>query len=123
MPERSVSVNRTLVGVIALACLGVGSAILIVDSYENMWAAAFIRVGLVTGAFWIALPGQGREAAWANMSPYLILAMLLGALVFVSRPRVFVALLIPLAVIGFFLRPRTRRRDRSGKSGVRRQAR
>lgn len=108
MPQRSISVNRTLVGIIAVVCLGVGLAMLVVDSTENMWAAALIRVGLVTGAFWIALPSRDREAAWANLSPHTLLAVLLGALVFVSRPRVFLVLFIPLAIIGFFLRPRGR---------------
>ncbi|MGD9855762.1 MAG: hypothetical protein AB7U20_12525 [Planctomycetaceae bacterium] len=113
MSDRSVPVNRTLVGVIAAACLCAGLVIMVVESPSNMWCAAFLRVGLVCGAFWLALPGRGREAAWANVSPQLILGVLLAALVFVSRPRIFVILLIPLAVIGFFLRPRGRARPRA----------
>jgi len=115
MSERSISVNRTFVGVTAAICLCAGLAILVVDSPENMWAAALIRVGLVTGALWIALPTRHREAAWANVSPHLLLAVLLGALVFVSRPRIFLTLLIPLTIIGFFLRPRGRPRSRSAR--------
>ncbi|MBX3436044.1 MAG: hypothetical protein KF861_01030 [Planctomycetaceae bacterium] len=112
MSEQSVPVNRTLLGMISAACLVAGLVIMVVDSYANMWSAAFLRVGLVTGAFWIALPSRGREAAWTNVSPQTLLIVLLAGLLFVSRPRIFLILLIPLCIIGFLLRPRNRHRMR-----------
>ena len=113
MPEKSVTVNRTLVGVIAVVCLCAGVVIMLVDSYQNMWCAAFVRVGLVMGALWIALPSRGREAAWANVSPYTLLAVLFGALVFVRRPLFFLPLLVAFTMIGLFVRPRGGPRTRS----------
>jgi hypothetical protein len=113
MPDQTVPVNRTLVGVIAAACLGIGLVIMLVDSPENMWCAAFIRIGLLCGAFWLALPAKGREAAWANLSPRVLLGVLLAGLVIVSRPRLFLILVIPLAVLGLLLRPRGHARPRS----------
>lgn len=123
MPEQSVSVNRTLVGVIAVACLCAGLAIGLVDSFANLWCAAFVRVGLVTGALWIALPSRGRDAAWANISPLTLAAVVLGALVFARRPRVFFPLLVVFAILGLFLRPRGRPRSRLPRErGTSRQA-
>ncbi len=123
MPEKSVSVNRTLVGVIAVACLCAGLAIGLMDSFANLWCAAFVRVGLVTGALWIALPSRGRDAAWANISPLTLVVVILGALLFARRPKVFFPLLALFAVLGLFLRPRGRPRSRPPRQqGTPRQA-
>ena len=69
--------NRLVVGLIAAGCLLAGAIVALVDSIENVWCAGFIRVGLVMGAFYLALPGQGRDAAWSNVSPYWFLALAL----------------------------------------------
>ncbi len=113
MPEKSVTVNRTLVGVIAVACLCAGLAIGVVDSLANLWCGAFVRVGLVTGALWIALPSRGRDAAWANISPLTLVVVILGALVVARRPKVFFPLLVVFGILGLFLRPRGRQRRRA----------
>jgi hypothetical protein len=120
MPEKSISINRTLVGIIAAVCLGAAGMIALVDSHENVWCAAFIRVGLVTGAFWLALPSRHREAAWAHVSPHTLLLVLLAALVFVKRPLVFLPLLAVLTIIGLLLRPRGGRRPRPPREKQRR---
>jgi hypothetical protein len=112
MPEKSIAINRTLAGIIAAVCLAAGGVIAVVDSYENVWCAAFVRVGLVTGALWLALPSRHREAAWTNVSPYTLLLVLLAALIFVKRPLVFLPLLVVLTIIGFMLRPRGGKRPR-----------
>lgn len=111
MTDHQVPVNRTLVGLIALACLGAALTIGIVDTWENLWCAAFVRVGLLMGAFWLALPSRHREAAWANVSPYTILAALV-AVVIVARWRSAVPIVIVIAVLALVLRPRQSRRPR-----------
>jgi hypothetical protein len=103
-----VAVNRHLVGAIALTCLAAGVTIGVTDSYSNLWCGSFIRVGLVMSAFWLALPARGQEQTWASISPLTLLGVLLGLLVFVRRPQVFLPLLVVLAAIGLFLRPRKR---------------
>ncbi|MFG0333422.1 MAG: hypothetical protein ACF8TS_08685, partial [Maioricimonas sp. JB049] len=69
MSSQQVAVNRTLVGIIAVVCLLAGAVIFVMDSYHNVWCGAFVRTGLLMGAFWLALPAGDREAAWANVSP------------------------------------------------------
>ncbi len=108
MADQQISINRTLVGLIALVCLATGVAIGFADEFANLWCAAFVRVGLVMGAVWVALPSGDREAAWANVSPLTLVAILLFALVFVRRPLVFLPIIVGVAAIGFFVRPRRR---------------
>lgn len=111
MADRQVAVNRTLVGLIALGCLGAAVAIGALDTWENMWCAAFVRVGLLMGAFWLALPSRNREAAWANVSPYTIVAALLAVFI-VARWRTALPIVIVVVILALILRPRQRRRPR-----------
>jgi hypothetical protein len=111
MTDQRVPVNRSLVGLIALACLGAAATIGILDTWQNMWCAAFVRVGLLMGAFWLALPSRHREAAWANVSPYTILAALVAVFV-VARWRSALPIVVVIAVLALVLRPRQRRRPR-----------
>ena len=113
MSEQQISVNRALVGVIAVACLVTGLAVGIVDDFTNLWCAAFIRVGLVMGAIWVALPSRDREAAWANLSPGRLIGVMVVAVMLVTRPRVFFPMLIGAGVLWFVLRPRKSSRERT----------
>ena len=116
-PKQQVPVNRTLVGVIALACL-IGGAFVWLQlpvqegSQLSMLAAALIRVGLLMVAFWVALPTKNREAAWANVSPSRLAGVMLAVLIVAARPR-FMLVLIPLGIlvliVGTLLKPRNRR--------------
>ena len=76
---------------------------------QDAMAAAFVRVGLLLGAFWLALPTKSRPAAWSNVSPYVVVAIVV-ALLLVRQMRVFVPLLLVVALLAFFLRPRPKKR-------------
>lgn len=112
MTDQRVPVNRTLVGLIALTCLGAAAAIGVVDTWENLWCAAFMRVGLLMAAFWLALPSGRREAAWANLSPYTIVGALVAVFI-VARWRSALPIVIGVGALALVLRPRQRRRPRS----------
>ena len=101
----------TLVGLIALSCLVAAATIGVVDTWENLWCAAFVQVGLLMGAFWLALPSRHREAAWANVSPYTIVAALIAVFV-VARWRSALPVVIGVGLLALVLRPRQRRRPR-----------
>lgn len=105
MTDHRVPVNRLLVGLIALACLGAAAVIGLVDTWENLWCAAFVRVGLLMGAFWLALPTKHREAAWANLSPYTLLTALLAVFV-VARWKSALPIVVAVGVLALILRPR-----------------
>lgn len=109
MTEQRVTVSRPLVGVITLGCLAAAFGVALVDSWENLWCGAFARVGLLMGAFWIALPSRHREAAWANLSPYTVGGALVAIFV-VARWRAALPIVIAVVVIGLMLRPKNRGR-------------
>jgi hypothetical protein len=109
MSEQKVPVNRTLVGILAIVCLLAGVIVGTVDSLENVWCGSFVRVGLLLGAFWIALPARGRGAAWANVSPWWLAGVLGAALLFVRRPKIFFAIIAVVVLAAVVIKPRTRR--------------
>ncbi len=110
MSQVRVQVNRALVGAIALSCLAAGAALLWWDSWENVWCGAFIRVGLVMSAIWLAMPTSKRDAAWANVSPYTLVGLLIGALLVARYPRRALPFMAVVLVLAYFLRPRSTRR-------------
>jgi hypothetical protein len=116
MADGNVTLNRPLVGVIAIVCLCAYAGLLLTggdDSPENrnqMWAGAFGRVGLLMGALWFALPPKGKEAAWATVSPYTFLGLLLAVWGIAARPKIAIPLLLALAIAAYFVKPRNKYR-------------
>ena len=110
MADHKIAVNRTLAGVLAAGCLIAGATLLALRGMDDALAAAFVRVGLMLGALWCALPTRHRDAAWANVSPLTILIVLVAVIVFARNMRVLLPIAIALAAVGYFIRPRNRRR-------------
>lgn len=108
MSNQQITVSRPLVGAIALVCFVAAGAIGVWDAWESLWCAAFVRVGLLMGAFWLALPSAHREAAWANVAPSTIIGALLAVFV-VARWRAALPIVIGVGVIAFLVKPRNRR--------------
>jgi len=123
MNDEKITINRSLVGILALLCLGAAIAIWLAnpDSQNGrLWLAGFVRVGLVMCAFWLALPSRHREAAWANVSPTILIGMVAAILVAALRPkmaRVVIPILFLLAVLSVVLRPREKQRPTSRPKG------
>ena len=113
MTEQKVEINRTLVGVLTLGCFSASLLIWLCWPDEDLWYAGFLRVGLLLMAFWLALPSRGRDAAWARVSPWTLVGAIL-VLIALSRVqlRIIIPLLIAITVIGYFVRPRAKRRPR-----------
>lgn len=121
MPQGTISLNRTVIGLMALIC-GIASAVLLgmmATRPENSGLiytqGGLARMALVLGALWLAMPGRNREAAWANISPRF-LALLLGAAIVMIRipPRILIPLAIVAGVTIIILRPRPKRRPTGG---------
>ncbi|MBI1314155.1 hypothetical protein GC176_22905 [bacterium] len=103
----TVPVNRTLVGLISLVCLLTSGVLyLAYGSNEDweMWRGGFMRVGLLMGAFWQALPTKSRDAAWAQVSPLALIGGLVALFIAVRRPKVFIPLFVIVGAILFVLR-------------------
>ncbi|MEZ6058688.1 MAG: hypothetical protein R3C01_18455 [Planctomycetaceae bacterium] len=111
MSDGKIAVNRSLVGVLAAIFLLLGAAVWAFgsgSSSEEGFYAASLRMGLLLGAFWVALPTKNRAAAWANVSPWTFVGSMILIFLTVRRPRVFLPLLIGLALVAYFIRPRKR---------------
>ncbi len=111
MNDGKVTLNRPLVGIIALGCLGAFGYLMSAsfntpDDNLQMWAGAFGRVGLLMGALWLALPSKNHEAAWANVAPSTLIGLILGIAWIAWKPKVAIPFLLILGVLAFFLRPR-----------------
>lgn len=110
--HRNASFNRVLVGSLAVGCGVAGVAMCIVRGLDDPLAAGFIRVGVALGALWCALPTRTRAAAWARVSPVVVIAGVLAAVVFVRHLRVLLPIAVVLASVGYVLRPRKGRAPR-----------
>ncbi len=94
--------NRVLVGFLAVACVLAGLAIGLLHSWADLWCGSFIRAGVLLGAFFVAMPTQGRAAAWAKVSPTLILGVAAGLVLLgrvIQRPQVIIPLFSVLFVL------------------------
>lgn len=114
---RTIKLSRLRVGLIALGCLALAGILKFgTDPTERneLWIAAFARVGLVMSALWIALPTKRRPAAWADVSPSTLIGLALALLVFARSPRLLLhtlPLFAVLAVLNFILKRRPTSRD------------
>lgn len=109
--NQTVTINRNLVGVLALASLiGAVAAFIYEDDEVNMWRGIFTRVGLVLTTLWMALPKDGTLGKWANVSITTLIGMMVAIFMVARNPRQYVPLLLVLAAIGRFLRPREKAR-------------
>ncbi len=109
--NQTVTINRRLVGVLALASLiGAGAAFFYEEDEVNMWRGIFTRVGLVLTALWMALPKDGTLGKWANVSITTLIGIMVAIFMVARNPRQYVPLMLAVAAIGRFLRPRDKAR-------------
>ncbi len=111
MNGAKVTLNRPLVGMIALGCLGAFGYLMTASlnsPEENllMWAGAFGRVGLLMGALWLALPSKGEDSAGTDVSITTLIGLILGIAWVAWKPKVAIPFLLVIAALAFFLRPR-----------------
>ena len=97
--------KRFRVGLIALVCLLFAVVSFVNGNLHSPWASASLRVGLVMGALWLALPTKTRPAAWAHLSKWWLAGIAISA-VLLPRLRYIWPILVVGIVIGWLLRPR-----------------
>jgi hypothetical protein len=101
--------KRGIVGLLAIACIT--SAMILLSISDNQgFASALLRVGSLLGAFWLALPTEGRPAAWAQVSP-LSVGLLAISAALIARLKFFIPLLLVGFAIGWLVRPRSKNHD------------
>ncbi len=108
---RAPLINRPLVGILALVGLIGGVALLVFGSFDNVWGASLLRVGILLGAGWLALVPTRRVSAPRHPLASWITAALAGtALVAIrSRKPVLVGFIVAaFTVLAFIVKPRPR---------------
>ncbi len=94
---REFQLKRTIIGVLAIGCLLLATVIFIsTQSIELASLAISLRLGLVLGAIWLALP-QLRPVL--DRLPLLMLGVLLIVAAFVSARPNFFRLLASIVVV------------------------
>ena len=107
--------NVWLVGILSLLFLVSGAVLLATGHVSSALTGGCVRLGLILGALWLALPTRGRAAAWANISPWWVVGIS-GGLFYIfwilKNPKPLFPLLL-VAVLALmllnFLTGRTRR--------------
>ena len=94
--------NRTLLGILALGCLGSGIA-MVASGQGGEVAGGLIKVGSVLGALWLALPSI--TGILARTPKWLLTAAVIGMIVCVIRPQLLL-LVVPLLFGLWFLSSR-----------------
>ncbi|MCH2212142.1 MAG: hypothetical protein MK110_12630 [Fuerstiella sp.] len=99
--------KRAVVALLAVVCIVTG-VILLTNSDSDGLASAFLRVGLLLGAFWLVLPAKDRPAAWARVSPWSV-GCVVGLALILPRARFFIPVLVAGVAIGWLVRPRNKK--------------
>ncbi|MCC7420157.1 MAG: hypothetical protein IT428_07755 [Planctomycetaceae bacterium] len=111
-PTKS-QVSRPMVGVLALVCLAIWGAMFLLPESSNatdLWHGAFLRIGVVMGAFWISLPARGRDAAWSGINATTLVGAAFLAFLTARLRFAIIPIAIGVVTIGLFLRPRGKHR-------------
>ena len=97
--------KRVYVGFFAVVCLGGAIALAFAPGNEGL-QGAFVRVGVLLSAFWLALPSGKRPAAWRGMSSNW--AIFGGVILAIAIPRLRAMFPILAIVLGiaWFAKPR-----------------
>lgn len=98
------TVNRPLVGILAVICLGAGG-ILLIQASTSALGGTLLRVGVLLGALWLALPFRKSSPGSARVSPFVLIGVLAAMLFLVRRPAALIPSLLLLAVLWLLLRP------------------
>ncbi|MCP4787909.1 MAG: hypothetical protein GY903_34315 [Fuerstiella sp.] len=100
--------RRIYVGLLAFTSLVGAAALLFYPGNEGL-QGALVRIGLVLGAFWLALPTKTRPSAWKGMmSSWTVPGLIITALL-IPRLKFMFPVLAIIVGIAYFARPRSRK--------------
>ena len=114
MNDSPMAIKKLLVGMIALGCLltAAGLWVFTSDPGKNPVTSVTMRLGIMLGALWLALPKQGEHLAWEKCLPATVAVIVV--LSFVRGSWRVLIYAIPAAIVvgiaAVFLRPKSKRR-------------
>lgn len=97
--------KRIYVGILSIVCV-VASVVLIFYPNNEGLQGALLRVGMLLGAFWLAMPTKTRPAAWKSFSSNWTLVGLIITAIIIPRAKVMFPVVAVFAAIAYFARPR-----------------
>ena len=103
--EEELQSKRVWVGIISVVCIVWGCALYEFPGNEGL-QGALLRVGMLMGAFWLAMPTKSRPAAWKAVSSNWALGIAVVAAIIMPRAKAMFPILAILAGIAYFARPR-----------------
>ena len=116
MMDENQGPSRPLVGIVAVGFLAGAVAVWWAD-LDGQWAkgaiGTMIRIGVVIGCLWLALPGRFGSTAGTKISLKLFFIVIIGVGVICWRPRMVLYVIPLLGAISFIavvLKPRTTQR-------------
>lgn len=105
--DQKVTINRSLVGWLALAFL-TGFVVTFFTGPKDsadLWQGICSRVGVMLGALWLALPKDGSLGKWAEVSLLKLAVIIAMFIAFVRAPRKWLPILLAIGAAARFLRP------------------
>ena len=112
MNPSPLAVRKLLVGLISLGCLITAAVSCYYTDWTNPLVAITMRLGVMLGALWLALPSEGDSIAWQKALPVVVAVMAAMAFLRINW-RVLLYLLpvaLVVAVVAAFIRPKQKRR-------------
>ena len=102
--------RKLILGVLAIACLVTAVVVYVCYPEQESILSAAIRIGVVLGALWFALPPPGQRVRWGRMAPVLAVAVVL---IVVTRTKILVVIpgLVVAGILLALLRPRDKNRN------------
>jgi hypothetical protein len=87
-------INKPLVGIIGLVCL-IASAVCWAYFPEQTSAqSAFLRIGIVMSALFLALPKAGEHVRWERLAPIIV-----GSVVLIALTKRMILVILPLLLV------------------------
>jgi hypothetical protein len=114
MNDSPMAIRKMIVGLIALGCLVTAAGLWLFtdDPGKNPVTSVTMRLGIMLGALWLALPKRGAHLAWEKCLPAVVAVIVVLAFVRGSWRVLLYA--VPAAIVigiaAVFLRPKTKRR-------------
>ena len=95
---------------IAVALFGFAGISWIFTGGQDLWTGTCLKVGLIMGALWLALPVISRNGNWGETTWRTVIGMMVVVLVLIKSRvdfRIIVAMFVGVIVATTFLRPRS----------------
>lgn len=111
-PARPPLINRPLVGVLAIIGIVGGLALMMFESFDNVWGASLFRVGILMTCLWLWLAARREPVAKPSPIATWVTLGIGGFALAAIRSRKPVLMMVTgmvFALVAFVVKPRQKR--------------